>query len=393
MTDDTQGNQAGAGTAQVESATTVTSGSDEAATIWKEFSEAEKTPAQSAAEASRAEDVTAAEKASQATEEGKAAETGKTGAAAPAKQGAAEGAKKETPAGEGQQTKQAPDIWATATPEQKAAIEAATKETTTLKHKISSDDGRIAAHQRTISRLEGQLRKLQKDGTGSGAAKTEEGGAKVAPGFFETADWKATKEEYPDLTAKLEAAFKPLLSKVEGVERDVKGLNSERTEQEIAKNVETVLTDHPDYSDIKGSDAFADWYEANKDIPFIAEAVARNADTLVNPKEVSRLLKMFKQDTGWKPPASKDAGETTGDGKGQGEGQKAASGDGKTGDGKASTEGQSQTQAREQTRTETRREAQLESSASPRSTGGGAIQDGPPDDEKGAWEWYARQGL
>ncbi len=179
--------------------------------------------------------------------------------------------------------------------------------------------------------------------------------------------------------------MKPLLDTVESLKRDTQGLTDERTDKAILDNVAAVEESHPDYADIRGSDEFYAWYEDNKGVDFIREAVERNAEKCVNPKEVSTLLKMFKADTGWKPPAK--AGETTGDGKGQGKGQ-SAQGNGKTG-----AEGQSQTQTREQTRTELRRENQLDSSASPRTTGVGSVYDGAPDDPKQAWTYWRDKGL
>jgi hypothetical protein len=327
--------------------------SPEAQTAWNTFEAAEK-PADS----------------SKATESD--TKPASTEGAAASQEGAT--AKPEAKATETAQTSEQ-DIWATATPEQKAELQKLQAEAATARAEFKRMAGTVSGMSKKIDALDKQVK-------AAATPAQQEGAAEATEDFFATKEWKAFAEEYPQLAEKQAAAWKPLLGKFEKVEKNLKGITDERTDQQISDDYAAVLADHDDYPDIKGSQELINWIHANSDVDFIQDAIKRNEKVIVRPKEVSRLIKMFKEDTGWKPKA-KTEGQAGG--QGQDKGQKPADGQ--------QAEGTSQTQAREQTRAETRREAQLEASASPRTEGQGAVTDAAPNDEKKAWDYFERKGL
>lgn len=349
MTDTTQATDAGAaGAVQTETAATTvteTTVKSEEAKAWDQFEAAEK-PQGKAAPAETKTDV---------------AETKTEGAAS-------------TEAAKPEKTETAQDIWASAPTELKTAYQKLQDDVNSALAQKKRSDGTVSGLMKKIAKLEGEL----KGKAAPSGAATQETKAPDSPGFFDSAEWKAFKEDYPELAAKQEAAFKPLLGAVEMVRKDVDGINRERSDTQISENYAAVVKDHADYPEIKGSPAFLEWYHGldTEDLieGALAQAVKDNADVIVNPKKVTKLLKAFKD---WQAKSA----ESTGSGKGQ-----------QTAEGQT-TDGNSQTQAREPTRAETRREAQLESSASPRTQGLGAVTDAAPNDPAQAWAYFERKGL
>lgn len=358
-----------------------------AAEAWERQEAAERAE-QSGTQATSAE---TASKEAAAFTEGRAAATGdgkteKTADKAATEQAAAATTDKNS--ADANQQSQAQDIWATASPELRAARDALTSEHKAAldkeRHRYNSDIGRVSSFQETIKRLEGQLNTLRTGKDGKGDAQPTKATTQAANALFDSQEWKEFEEDYPQLAAKQKAILSPLLGRVDGVERDLKGISQERDEKAILSNYDAVLADHSDYPEIKGSQAFRDWYASRKHLRSVADTVARNKDVVVDPTEVSDLLERFKRETNWKSPAQAGGDQK---GQGQGDGQQASGANGQ----KTEGDGQSQTKAR--TAPSDKRDLQLESSSSPRTQGAGAPTTGASDDRKSSWDKFERMGL
>ena len=183
----------------------------------------------------------------------------------------------------------APDIWATATPEQRAAFEATRKEADTNATRLRDSNARLTAHQRKIEALQ------RGNGAGKPAPAAADGGDRPAS-VFETPAFKKAKDEYPELLGPVEEALRPLEERTRKLDGEIGGLTSAHREQYLAEQYQAVLDAHPDYERIAKSPEFATWYEQAP--AYIKAGVERNAKDVVDGAEVASIVKQYKADTG-----------------------------------------------------------------------------------------------
>lgn len=233
-----------------------------------------------------------------------------------AKEGGAEGDAKETttttdgtaerPAektAEELAAEKAADIWANATPQQKAEIEALRTKATTLEHENQSHRGRQSALMRThpeIFQPNGEVRKPQqrpqpKDGK--------------QPSIVETEEFKQLETELPEVAKPMKAALTALTDQVNASQARLDKMDGERRTNALKANELVLNGKHSDWDPATQSKEFADWYA--KQPAHRLAIINANADAIVDVDAASEALAWFKADTGWKAPAAK----TDGDGK------------------------------------------------------------------------------
>lgn len=273
-----------------------------------------------------------------------------------------EGKTEEKPA-EASKPEDAPDIWANASPEQRAAFEEAQKRATDFEHRLRSDDGRVSSLQRKINRLQEDLKNRPSD-TGKQRNET----ATEALGRL--------KSEYPEIAEMLD----PVLENVRGDVTDLSNAEKKRLETtqrdlqesqtELAgianANARAVETAHPGYKEFlaENSDAFLAWVE---DQPrAIREAAYANAQYVANPAAAIEVINRFKATI--QPPA--DQGKQTGKEPDPG------------------PEGETQTQ-----QPNDRRRRQLDASASPSRSARRPATSGVPEDgdPQAIWDAFEAQ--
>lgn len=181
-----------------------------------------------------------------------------------------------------------PDIWANATPEQRAAFEAVQAERDRLDHRIRSDSGRVSALQKRINMLRAAVH--DQDGRAEQAKVSET----LSP----------LKEHYPEIAEPLSKALEVMDGRFAEQERKEQGRKTAAqeeladTEAELANIIraqETALAEvHPDWFDVlsKNGPAFQAWVE---DQPRkVREAAYANAETIIDAKAASEVLDAFK---------------------------------------------------------------------------------------------------
>lgn len=181
-----------------------------------------------------------------------------------------------------------PDIWATATPEQKAAFEAVKAERDRFDHRIRSDQGRVRALQKRIDQLRSSVNDQD---------------ARKEPGSVSEA-LAALRENYPDIAEPLTQALGIVDGRLSEQDRKEQGRKDAAraeladTEAELAaiiRTEEATLTQaHPDWFDVlsKNGPAFQAWVE---DQPRqMREAAYANATNIVDAKAASEVLAAFK---------------------------------------------------------------------------------------------------
>lgn len=189
------------------------------------------------------------------------------------------------------QAAQAPDIWATATPEQRAAYDALVADRAKLEQKARSAEGRATAHQRKIDELYRQMQPSNDDVAGKLRQSRQALTAKEA--------------DYPEIinpVAQVLDAVNENLSQLSAAEqRRREAATAELAE--IVREEEAKLAEiHPDWEDVlskHGGPQFAAWVE---DQPRrFRDAFARNANAIVDAASVAEFMSAYKAHLGIVP--------------------------------------------------------------------------------------------
>jgi len=173
------------------------------------------------------------------------------------------------------------DIWADATPEQKAAFEAS-------KHENQSHRTRASAQNRKIAEL------MSAPESAAEPAADKDPDTAATPETDE--DWEKFKSEYPEVAAPMEQRFETRLGKLEAENADLRGQVTGITDgqlQDAIDNEEALLVQrHPDWKQLTASDDFDAWV---RDQPrYVQEGFARNGTAIVDGQEAASLIDLFK---------------------------------------------------------------------------------------------------
>lgn len=203
------------------------------------------------------------------------------------------------------------DIWGTATPEQRAAYEAAQRR-----------NGELEQHRRSsVGRISALTRKINQANPGSPASSpakaTEPGGsnasdANTASGDEREEKMKRLREEYPE--------FEPFFDKADKTEAEnarlrqmFEAIGEIDAEDALAEQSRMMLDRHPSYEAEVRDPAFGRWLESQSRM--VKEAVARNADHIVDAAEAADVVDMFKRSYFFKRSQNpKDGGAEAGGG-------------------------------------------------------------------------------
>ncbi|MDO8534614.1 MAG: hypothetical protein Q7S17_07730 [Xanthobacteraceae bacterium] len=236
----------------------------------------------------------------------------------------------------------APDIWAAATPEQRAALDR-------MNDTIKATNARN-------SHLQKQINASRKPAATSATGKDASTAAPATGAGPASERFKKAKSEYPEVMEPVDDRFSVLEENNRRLTETVQSFTAAQFRQHAAEQKVLVVGVHPDYDRVAQSPEFHAWYE--QALPYQRVGVERNAREIVDGREVIALVKDFKADTGF--------GSTS-----------AAPAD--TGKGDSAT-------AAPDTR-----QRQLTSAASPRTKGPQAARGGLPaaDDREGSWNHFA----
>lgn len=254
------------------------------------------------------------------------------------------------------------DLWADATPTERARFESAFAEATdeqraaylAARQRIKSANGRVSQQAREMNNLRRQLEEV----TAKAPPADPAGGGEADP--FEDDEWKEVEDQYPDVAKPLRAVVGRIVSTLQEENRQLKSqVGSFATATSKANyddNYSSVLAEHQDYDAAIKSTEFVEWYQTAPRM--VHEAVERNGKHIVDPTEVSEVIRLFKADTGF-------GGQTT----------------------------EPEPKPGSPSKLEARRKAQLASSRAPRTRSPGRTTTAIPDDEQGAWDAFEKMGL
>lgn len=178
----------------------------------------------------------------------------------------------------------ATDIWSSATPELRAAHEAALAD---RDHRYQSDVGRQAAYQRQIQSLRDEL--AAKTATPAAPATP----AATPPSLRENPVIKKSLEEYPDV------GLAPVLDALDAsnaenarLGRALSSIEEDRRAGFVAAQEQALTVAHPDWRAACASKDFADWLDAQP--AAVKQIVERNGKEVVDAAEAAAMVGSFK---------------------------------------------------------------------------------------------------
>lgn len=205
-----------------------------------------------------------------------------------------------TPSGDGRAQGDDADIdWANATPEQRAAYDAAQQRLKKLEHAERSNRGRISALQRQIAELTGGQSQSREADPGDGSADGQGQGEAAAgsdqgadDGFLKSDDWKSFRDEYPEVAGPLEKVIGGLQAEVTRQHKELSAIGADRRESALAEQAGLLAEEHSDWQEVVADDSFMEWLEAQP--RHIREAAIRNAEDIVDAQEAADVVGRFK---------------------------------------------------------------------------------------------------
>lgn len=241
--------------------------------------------------------------------------------------------------------------------------------------------GNQAALQRELDRIRRQYPDTSKQASGKtdggqGRKGTDDQPPADGQDPLDSDDWKKLRDEYPEVTGPLERQFQAMRSQLDELKQGMTGVTGHVQEQTLQRNYETVAAQHEDFARFTTApegDPWAQTYAealeswAAEQLPEVQQVIERNADDVVEPEKVDRILTQFKQSSIYQRYL------------GQSDGQKAAD----------KTE-PSADQAGKSDDTSSRRRRRMDSAPSVGGKGPGAAT-GAPDDYDNAFDHFAKQ--
>lgn len=262
--------------------------------------------------------------------------------------------------GAGQPDKGKPDIWANATPEQRAAIDAAQAQIAKLEHAEKSARGRLSSLTRTLDTIRSKpAAKPAANGGAAGAA---------AKGVTESDAWKAFAKDYPEVAGPIGQALAGMQLSIADQGKVVQAITEDALEADREAVYEALDREHSDWETVTADPAqFKAWLDTQPE--YVQAAAKRNSDEIVNAKDAADIIGRYKAFR-----SSQDGGNAPANGPSGGGGGNAPANGGKTGSLSA------------------KRNLQLESASGARSGGRGTATGIPDtDDEQVLWDAMERE--
>lgn len=185
------------------------------------------------------------------------------------------------------------DIWANATPEQKAAF-------ADLEHRYKAHEGRVPAMQRSVAELTQELSRLRAAAPQSAPAR-EAAPPPPAPtkdrpkSLRDDPRYKQLSDDYPDLMNPLLDAIDGLKGEIDQTRGAVSGLAHETTQTRIDKNEARLSSAVPDWKTLTAQAQFFEWLAGRPKA--IQEMAARNGEFIADADEAIDLVSQYKQHT------------------------------------------------------------------------------------------------
>ncbi len=187
----------------------------------------------------------------------------------------------------------ADELWATATPEQQAAHEAAQTQIKKLEQSDRSTRGRFASMQRQLNEF--NKREPEPPPAAADAAADDGEGKPDAEGYLATENWKSFTAEYPEVAGPVGELLAGMQSKLDRNDKELAAIGDGRRQDALDEQQVILEKDHSDWHEVISADDGAPFRSWLDDQPrMIQEAGHRNAKEIVDAAEAADLVSRFK---------------------------------------------------------------------------------------------------
>jgi hypothetical protein len=143
-------------------------------------------------------------------------------------------------------------------------IAAARREAEEWRHKYQSDQGRQAALQRKIQEQQAELERYRhQSGSRPDPTAPAELGSNPDGSGMSDAEWRALKEDFPEIAAAMEARLSEVSRQYEGriaqLEQQVQPIQEQQRQQFLSSQYAALQERHPDYREVAESAEFQQW--------------------------------------------------------------------------------------------------------------------------------------
>lgn len=186
----------------------------------------------------------------------------------------------------GESRQNANDVWVNATPEQRAAFEAAQQQLKKLEQSDKSNRGRVSALQRQLQELRSQPNQPPRDQQGADDADANE--------FLASDEWKKFAEDYPEVAGPMGGVISKLQQQVARQDKILGSIGEAEQQSALDAQARALEEQHPDWDQVvtEHADAFQEWVYTQP--RHIQEAAIRNAQGIVDAEEAADVIGRFK---------------------------------------------------------------------------------------------------
>jgi hypothetical protein len=210
------------------------------------------------------------------------------------------------------------DLFANATPEQKAAFEAANEKLRKLEQSDRSQRGRVSALSRRLEEL--QRAKPQGPAPAAYPQSTSDDDPENDT-FLNSEDWSSFKDEYPEVAGPIGNIIGQLQAQVANQGKRLSAIGEDRTQEALLEQRALLEESHSDWEDVVRGEGFQPWLAEQP--RYVQEAVVRNANDIVDAVEAADIIGRFKASHPDLFGTSQHGGSPSGDSQGNGSGRRA----------------------------------------------------------------------
>lgn len=187
------------------------------------------------------------------------------------------------------------DPWANAPPELREAFE---KEKRDWELRFRSANGRVSALQRQIAQQQTPKQEPAQQQPQTQQEETHQPNAGATSGInLKDPKFQQMREDFPEVAGPLLDLLDVVVGRLDQVSKTTGSVEQQQAEQYLAVQEQTLAEQHPDWKVAASDDRFGGWLQEQ---PLsIQQAFERNREAIVDGRDASLVIGMFKQAVGF----------------------------------------------------------------------------------------------
>jgi len=185
------------------------------------------------------------------------------------------------------------DVFANATPEQRAAFQAASEKLRKLEQSDRSQRGRVSALSRELDEYRRAKPPAKQQGANNDDATQDDD---PNGEYLSSGEWSSFKEEYPEVAGPLGNLVGRLQAEIANQGKQLSAIGDDRISAAYDEQRSILTESHPDWESVAQNPEFHSWL--NEQPRFMVEAAQRNSDNIVDAEETGVLLSAYKAHAG-----------------------------------------------------------------------------------------------